>query len=83
MDILFQRNLNSLIVEGGQNLLQSFIDAGCWDEARVITNKELIIENGTPAPVLKNNIFIKKEQLLTDEIYFYNNKSPFNRSHKT
>jgi diaminohydroxyphosphoribosylaminopyrimidine deaminase/5-amino-6-(5-phosphoribosylamino)uracil reductase len=32
---LYTRNINSLIVEGGRTLLQSFIDAELWDEARV------------------------------------------------
>ena len=73
LDILYKRNLTSLIVEGGTILLQSFIDAGCWDEARVITNKKLLIENGIAAPLLKNNMLIKKEQLLEDEICYYNN----------
>jgi diaminohydroxyphosphoribosylaminopyrimidine deaminase/5-amino-6-(5-phosphoribosylamino)uracil reductase len=73
LSILKQRNLTSLIVEGGTVLLQSFIDPGCWDEARVISNKTLLIENGIAAPVLKNNMLIKKEQVLTDEICYYNN----------
>src|SRR5690606_30451349 len=36
---LNQRNIQSLIVEGGSQTLQSFIDAGLWDEARVFTGK--------------------------------------------
>ena len=72
LSILKQRNINSLIVEGGAVLLQSFIDEGCWDEARVITNKSMVIENGIQAPVLKNNILVKKTGLLSDEICFYN-----------
>jgi diaminohydroxyphosphoribosylaminopyrimidine deaminase/5-amino-6-(5-phosphoribosylamino)uracil reductase len=73
LSILRQRNLVSLIVEGGTTLLQSFIDAGCWDEARVITNKELEIKDGIPGPVLRNNILSKKEQVLSDEICYYIN----------
>ena len=60
-------------MEGGTILLQSFIDAGCWDEVRLITNKNLLIENGIAAPLLKNSMLIKKEQLLEDEICFYKN----------
>ncbi len=77
MKILYQRNLTSLIVEGGTILLQSFIEAGCWDEARVITNKNLEIKNGNPGPVFQNNRLIKKEQLLTDEICYYYNTASF------
>lgn len=32
---LHQRGILSLIVEGGQRTLQSFLDAGLWDEARI------------------------------------------------
>ncbi|MEP7165347.1 MAG: bifunctional diaminohydroxyphosphoribosylaminopyrimidine deaminase/5-amino-6-(5-phosphoribosylamino)uracil reductase RibD [Ferruginibacter sp.] len=73
ISILRLRNLVSLIVEGGATLLQSFIDLGCWDEARVITNKNMNIGNGIAAPVLKNEVLIKKEQLLDDEISIYRN----------
>lgn len=71
MNILQQQNLTSLIVEGGTALIQSFIDAGCWDEARVITNKELLIHDGIPAPVLKNARLLNTQKLLTDEICYY------------
>lgn len=71
LSILKQRNISSLIVEGGAVLLQSFIDAGCWDEARVITNKSMVIEHGIDAPVLKNNRLSERQQLLSDELCFY------------
>ncbi len=32
----------SVLVEGGAQLLQTFIDEGYWDEARIITNEYLI-----------------------------------------
>ena len=73
MTLLYQRNLTSLIVEGGSFLLQSFINAGCWDEARVITNKNLLIDNGIDAPVLQNNDLICMKKILTDEVCFYLN----------
>ena len=46
---LFEMNIQSVMIEGGSKTLQSFIDAGLWDEARVITNEQLIIENGIAA----------------------------------
>ena len=71
MNVLYQRNINSLIVEGGPILLRSFIVAGLWDEARVITNKEMNIEDGVDAPLLENAIPIKKEMIRNDEIRYY------------
>lgn len=35
MDEMVRRNVQSLLVEGGSQLLQSFLDAGLWDEAYV------------------------------------------------
>lgn len=37
LSILTQRRIQSLIVEGGTQLLQSFIDDGLWDQARIFT----------------------------------------------
>ena len=75
MNLLYHQQLSSLIVEGGALLLQSFIDAGLWDEARIITNNELIIDNGIAAPFLKNNKLIRTEHLLSDSIQVYTNKN--------
>lgn len=48
---LYNRNIQSLIVEGGTCLLQSFIDAGLWDEARIETSP-ICIGQGIMAPKL-------------------------------
>lgn len=75
MPLLYEHNIQSLIVEGGTKLLQSFIDAGLWDEARVIVNTHLIIGKGIFAPLLKNEVLLNKETIRQDEIYYYRNKS--------
>jgi diaminohydroxyphosphoribosylaminopyrimidine deaminase/5-amino-6-(5-phosphoribosylamino)uracil reductase len=54
MNILFERNITSLIVEGGTTLLQSFINENFWDEAIVITNSEMNIGYGIKAPIFQN-----------------------------
>ena len=53
---LYEMNIQSILVEGGSKTMQSFIDAGLWDEARIIINEEMIIENGIAAPDLKGFI---------------------------
>lgn len=72
---LYSLNIQSVIVEGGAKLLQSFIDAGLWDEARVICNGQLTIGNGLEAPVLKNNKLYQEEKLQNDTISFYRNEA--------
>lgn len=46
---LLQHKVNSLIVEGGSAVLQSFIDQNLWDEARVIMG-DMETGAGTKAP---------------------------------
>ena len=70
---LYEMKIQSILVEGGAQLLQSFIDEGCWDEARIIINEQLIIENGVPSPELKNHSLVKTENLFSDTIYYYSN----------
>jgi diaminohydroxyphosphoribosylaminopyrimidine deaminase/5-amino-6-(5-phosphoribosylamino)uracil reductase len=71
---LFEMNIQSVMIEGGAKTLQSFIDEGLWDEARVITNEELIIENGIAAPEMKDFILESQERYFSDVIsYYYNN----------
>jgi diaminohydroxyphosphoribosylaminopyrimidine deaminase/5-amino-6-(5-phosphoribosylamino)uracil reductase len=71
MTALFQLNIQSVLVEGGATLLQSFIDQGYWDEARVITNEQLTIGNGIHAPVLKNNTLTNTKKIATDLVVTY------------
>lgn len=71
MNALYELKILSVLVEGGAALLQSFIDEGYWDEARVITNNELEIPDGLAAPVLKNATILTAETLLSDTIRTY------------
>ena len=80
---LYQLKIQSVLVEGGARLLQSFIDEGYWDEARVITNNELELPGGLPAPVLSGvdrkrggrdvSLPISHEFLFSDTIRYYKN----------
>ena len=51
MEALYREKLQSLIVEGGSTLLQSFIDSGLWDEARIEISP-ILLEQGVKAPTL-------------------------------
>lgn len=46
---LHERQIRSVLVEGGGELLAHFIEAGLWDEAREIVGKTLL-QQGTIAP---------------------------------
>jgi diaminohydroxyphosphoribosylaminopyrimidine deaminase / 5-amino-6-(5-phosphoribosylamino)uracil reductase len=71
LQALFELNIQSVLVEGGVQLLQSFIDAGSWDEARIITNKKLLCKEGLAAPVLKSGHKISTQQVAGDQIDYF------------
>ena len=58
---LYERGIQSLIVEGGQILLNSFIGSNVWDEARVYTGKSYF-HHGVKAPAFDART-IKSEEL--------------------
>jgi diaminohydroxyphosphoribosylaminopyrimidine deaminase / 5-amino-6-(5-phosphoribosylamino)uracil reductase len=71
---LAARRLTSLMVEGGLQTLQLFLDAGWWDEARVLT-AATHLPLGRPAPQLP----VAPEsslQLGSDQLHRYFNPRP-------
>jgi diaminohydroxyphosphoribosylaminopyrimidine deaminase/5-amino-6-(5-phosphoribosylamino)uracil reductase len=71
---LYRTGIQSVIVEGGARLLQSFIDEGLWDEARVISNEELFIGEGLPAPDLQGFQLVRTEKIVSDTIRYFQKK---------
>jgi diaminohydroxyphosphoribosylaminopyrimidine deaminase/5-amino-6-(5-phosphoribosylamino)uracil reductase len=71
MNALYSLNLQSVLVEGGAKLLQSFIDEGVWDEAWVIKNEKLIINYGLAAPVLPAVVKIQELKIVSDTIQIF------------
>jgi diaminohydroxyphosphoribosylaminopyrimidine deaminase/5-amino-6-(5-phosphoribosylamino)uracil reductase len=66
---LYNRNIQSLIVEGGKQLLESFIVSKLWDEAhRFIGNK--LFRSGIEAPKI-GGLPIYTEIIDTDNLYIY------------
>lgn len=59
--LLHQEGLQSLLIEGGRYTLQSFIDAGLWDEA-FVEESPLTIRQGVTAPALKEFKSVTTEQ---------------------
>ena len=65
--VLHQNQIQSIIIEGGLQTLQSFIDENIWDEARIFIGN-ISFEKGTKAPMIqmKNPIktYIQSDELL-------------------
>jgi diaminohydroxyphosphoribosylaminopyrimidine deaminase/5-amino-6-(5-phosphoribosylamino)uracil reductase len=74
----YQLSIQSLLVEGGSKTLQSFIDRHLWDEAIVVTNTSLIVNEGVAAPILHHHTNAKQTVLLNDTITFFTNQKNSN-----
>lgn len=71
---LYKRNIQSLVVEGGAQTLQLFIDGGLWDEARVFTAPKTFMK-GIAAPMLRGAL-VSSEAIGEDKLEVYvKNKS--------
>ncbi len=67
---LYKRKINSLIVEGGRTLLQSFIDGGIWDEARVEI-APVKLRKGISSPIISMANFDKELSVDGNKIMFF------------
>jgi len=72
LDVLYDRQIQSLVVEGGSQTLETFISAGLWDEARIFTGDHFF-GKGLRAPVFNANPF-KSEVFGNSELRWYYNK---------
>ncbi|WP_084399460.1 bifunctional diaminohydroxyphosphoribosylaminopyrimidine deaminase/5-amino-6-(5-phosphoribosylamino)uracil reductase RibD [Pseudotamlana agarivorans] len=70
-DHLFNMEINSVIIEGGAQTLQTFIDENLWDEARVFTGP-VHLQKGTKAPRFSGQL-IHEENIISDTLKIYNN----------
>lgn len=76
LSYLYEQEIQSVLVEGGSQILQAFIDEGLWDEARVIEAPAAFVNyNGDAvlAPLLKNASLQKEEKILNNTISYYKN----------
>jgi diaminohydroxyphosphoribosylaminopyrimidine deaminase/5-amino-6-(5-phosphoribosylamino)uracil reductase len=69
--ILYQNDIQSVIIEGGSKTLQSFIDANLWDEARVFKG-DTTFQNGTLAPNISGNP-VAGFDIMNDELKIFKN----------
>lgn len=70
-DVLYRHNLQSVIIEGGRQTLQSFIDLGLWDEARIFKGT-LKFQEGIPAPIIHATLS-ERQAIIDDELLIFRN----------
>ncbi len=68
---LYKKNINSIIVEGGAKTLQTFINEGLWDEARVF--KGIVsFYKGIKAPKLVGEL-VHEEKIMNNTLQVFEN----------
>ena len=72
---LYTREIQSIIIEGGKILLESFIEKGLWDEARVFTGDKKF-RKGIKAPVIDSNVKTISA-IENDRLLFFKNPDIF------
>ncbi len=70
---LYSKNIQSIIIEGGREILQHYIDSNYWDEARQFIGNKWF-SKGTPAPKL-NQSPGKLNTLVNSKLFFYRNNN--------
>lgn len=68
---LYERGIQSVIIEGGAATLDKFIQSNLWDEARVFTSDQKF-EEGIDAPHLRKNS-VAEEIINGDKLLVYKN----------
>ena len=70
MEVLYQQKIQYLLVEGGSQLLQSFIDAELWDEV-YIEKCPCKLNSGVKAPEISDNFSYSTEKHFDRQIWHY------------
>ena len=65
-----ENNITSILVEGGSQLLNTFINREQWDEARVIVGNK-VFGQGVRAPIISQYTHIDIENIDDDKIIYY------------
>lgn len=69
---LYRRGVQSLLVEGGQQTLQSFIDRGLWNEAWVELSP-VVLGSGVPEPRMPAGVMLRCEEAFGAQVLHYEN----------
>lgn len=68
--ILTKYEIQSVIIEGGKQTLETFIDKHKLDEARMFIG-DVVLKNGVSSPILKEVILKETKQIERDILEFY------------
>ncbi len=69
LDDMYERKIQSVLVEGGAGLVNSFIKKGLWDEARIFRSKQEF-GSGIEAPFIRGKL-LNVDKIGDDEMLVY------------
>ena len=72
-EILYNHQIQSVIIEGGTKTIQSFVDANLWDEARIFRS-DILLQKGVNAPKINFQNFEKMDVLDDTLVVVFNEK---------
>ena len=70
-NLLYKKNIQSILVEGGRQTLQTFLQEKIWDEALVFKSFEPMKQGGTQSPALPENAKLIKRRVIQNEYLEY------------
>ncbi len=74
LEDLYAKEIGSIIIEGGSQVLSNFIQLGLWDEARIFTSNQEFGE-GIEAAIIDEPVGLSKE-IESDKLnYYFNSKT--------
>jgi diaminohydroxyphosphoribosylaminopyrimidine deaminase / 5-amino-6-(5-phosphoribosylamino)uracil reductase len=71
---LHQRQVVSLLVEGGTYLLKSLLKEHLWDEAIYFKSSTRILQDGTRAPLMAQGQLMQVQAVGQDQLFHYRNE---------
>lgn len=71
LQVLYKHQIQSIIIEGGKTVLESFIKDNLWDETRIFTS-DLLLKNGIKAPDFDFEKY-SETRILNDTLSLYYN----------
>ncbi|WP_321438957.1 bifunctional diaminohydroxyphosphoribosylaminopyrimidine deaminase/5-amino-6-(5-phosphoribosylamino)uracil reductase RibD [uncultured Bacteroides sp.] len=75
---LHRNNIQSILVEGGSKLLQSFINKGLWDEA-FAEKAEMLLVDGVKAPIISGKEYFIDTHFNTPIWHYFNENKPLDK----
>jgi len=71
LNVCYDKQIQSILVEGGRKILDLFLESGLWDEVRIITSVTMNAGGGLKAPMMQDGELVEAFTLPGDSIEIY------------